>query len=172
LHNDHTESAADVRVAVPLARIADGWPPFACEILKVVDQGNGYRIDCIPWFTYGLNRNDVISATVQNGALIFQDVIERSGHCTFRIRLHLHSIPEPERVGAFAELTALAEALGRFDVLFASSSDVLHSIDVPPNPTSNIRAVVTDLLKVFEDREWFEWEEGTFPVQRAAGAPP
>ncbi len=164
MHNDHTDVPDDIGVAVPLARIAEGWPPFEYEILKVVDLGVGYRVDCIPWFAYGLNRNDVISAVVQDGTLKFQDVIERSGHCTFRMRLRLHSIPESERAESLAMLKALSEALSQFDVLVASSSDVLHSIDVPPHPSIDVRAVVTDLLKVFEDFEWFDWEEGTFPA--------
>jgi hypothetical protein len=133
LHNDHTDEPDDIGVTVPLARIAEGWPPFEYEILKVADLGVGYRVDCIPWFTYGLNRHDVISAAVQDGTLKLQDVIERSGHCTFRMRLHLHSISESERAESLAMLTALSVGIVRVDAP-RIGDPITHS--PPPTTTS------------------------------------
>jgi hypothetical protein len=162
--NDHLSSEHDLGVTVPLHESSPNWPPFSEEILKVRQDDSGcYRIDCIPWFTYGLNFGDVIEASRQNDRLEFVRVARPSGHSTYRIRLDISKVLTPTGDGGVNPLwTALSEALESLACRIEASSDRLHSLDVPPDPTIDKRAVVLDLLKVGKEEGLFDFEEGTF----------
>jgi hypothetical protein len=154
LRNSHVDSADDLGAVASLVK-RDGWPPFDSEVLKVVRVAEAFRIDCIPWFTYGLNRNDLIAADEVDGVLAIRSVVSPSGHGTFRIRLD----PAKIRVGSTSsvdpEFIAFTSYLGRLNCTFEISDETLQSIDVPPRENTDVRAAVADLLTLYAETGWY-----------------
>jgi hypothetical protein len=160
LRNNHIDSSGDLGVVAHLVK-SGGWPPFDIEVLKVAREGDAFRIDCIPWFTYGLNRNDLIAADVVDGVLSVRTLLSKSGHSTFRIRLD----PAKIRVGMTSdidpEFVAFTGYLSRFNCTFEISDETLQSIDVPPRQNNDVRAAVADMLALYAETGWYDWEDGT-----------
>jgi len=81
-----------------------------------------YRIDNSPWYVYGISNGDTVTAHAHDGELVFDAVVERSGHSTFRV-----IVRDPDDVQAVRD---------EFRALCCPSelSDIprLIAIDVPP----------------------------------------
>src|SRR5437588_2193889 len=75
-----------VKIAFPLERDADGYPPESVETLWGVPVGGDkYRIDNIPFFVKGISAEDVIIAKRKDGELQFVSLNKPGGHSTVRI---------------------------------------------------------------------------------------
>ncbi|MBB3344743.1 DUF4265 domain-containing protein [Luteimonas sp. RC10] len=74
------------RIVFRLERDEDGYPPSDYERLwaKPLPGGN-YLIDNIPFFVMGISAGDEVSVRNEDGELIFDRLIKRSGASTFRL---------------------------------------------------------------------------------------
>jgi hypothetical protein len=145
------ESKRHVKIIVPLEQDEDGYPPVGSERLWALHLGEGrYQLDNIPFFARDLALGDVVSAVPEEGAeegvLRYQQVLQPSGHSTFRILVHDESqVPEVCR---------LLEQLG-CDIE-RSHLPRLAAIDIPPRvPLTAVR----DALAPGVSQERWEYEE-------------
>src|SRR3546814_4376295 len=66
--------------------LESGYPPESSETMWAVPLGDGrYILDNIPFYAKFVSDGDVISASVIDGDLTFQEVLEASRNCTIRI---------------------------------------------------------------------------------------
>jgi len=165
LRNNHADSEGDIGILVQVAR-PEAWPEIEFEVLRVVAAGFNYRIDCIPWFVCGFNRNDIVSVVNRNGKLFLDHLVSKSGHSTFRIRLDPNKVRDASTGDVDTEFIEFTENLAKFGCTFEIADSSLQSIDVPPHASVDARAVVTDILVVYAEAGWYEWEEGTFPIRQ------
>jgi hypothetical protein len=69
-------------------RDEDGYPPFEVESLWATCRDDGYELDNIPFYAKGVALCDIVSAeAADDGALVFDRVVKRGGHSTYRIWL-------------------------------------------------------------------------------------
>jgi hypothetical protein len=82
-----SQEEGQVKVAVTLERDEDGYPPFDSEDLWSTPVGEGrYRIESIPLFARGIAWGDIVTAvSEEEEELLFQEVVEPSGHSTVRL---------------------------------------------------------------------------------------
>jgi len=129
------ESKHHVKIIVPLEQDEDGYPPAGSERLWALHLGEGrYQLDNIPFFARDLALGDVVSAVPEEGAeegvLRYEQVLQSSGHSTFRILVHDESqVPEAcrllEQLGCGTERSHLPR---------------LVAIDIPPRvPLADVR---------------------------------
>ena len=111
-------------------------------------EGNRYRIDNIPFYARLIAYGDVVSAVKNEaGEIIFDEVIERSGHSTVRVFATDESELEALRL-ALKEMGCATEG---------SNIKRLFALDVPPSvPYETIKAV----LETWELEGRVEYEEG------------
>lgn len=75
-----------VKVSFTFQKDDVGWPPVDTESLWAVDLGqNRYQLDNTPFFARGVSWKDIVSAKVMDGKLVFEKVLEHSGHSTLRV---------------------------------------------------------------------------------------
>ena len=86
-----------------------------------------FKICCIPFFVYGLSLDDTVRAPLDGGRYVFADIVEKSGHRTFRASLR-SSPGEEERERIRMELIAAVRSL-QGSVEFYSGT--LVGIDAP-----------------------------------------
>lgn len=80
------QDTEQVKIAVTLVKDEDGYPPFDSEDLVSTPVGEGrYRIESIPLFARGIAWGDIVSAVAEEDELVFQEVVEPSGHSTVRL---------------------------------------------------------------------------------------
>jgi hypothetical protein len=120
-------SKRHVKIIVPLEQDENGYPPVGSERLWALHVGEGrYQIDNIPFFARDLAWGDVVSAVpeegAQEGVLRYDQVLQSSGHSTFRILVR----DEPQ----MSELCGLMERLGCDTE--RSHLPRLVAIDIPP----------------------------------------
>jgi Domain of unknown function (DUF4265) len=108
-----------------LERDEHGYPPVEIESLWALPHDEGYELDNIPFYANGVALGDIVSAEPDaGGALVYQSVVRRGGHSTYRIFLLEPGPDEPQR----AVDCLRAHGLG-------VERDVpgLLAIDIPPN---------------------------------------
>ena len=145
------ESKHHVKIIVPLEQDEDGYPPVGAERLWARYVGDGrYEIDNIPFFARGLALGDVVSAVPEEGAdegvLRYLQVLQPSGHSTFRILVHDKAqVPEVcrllEQLGCDTERSHLPR---------------LVAIGIPPTVPL---AAVREALAPGVSQERWEYEE-------------
>lgn len=124
-------------------------PDVGYENLWAAEVGKKkYRIESIPFFIYGISRNDIVTATPdQDGRLKFGKVVQSSGNRTLRARCEKFIRNATLR----KKVTAALKKLGS-DVEELRSR--LLAIDVPPNVSlRTITEYLTNDAKV-------SWEYG------------
>jgi len=110
---------------------------------------NNYLLENSPFYAYGVSFKDIVSVkTGENAELIFDSVVSRSGHSTYRIFLL-----EPLNRQAFRKFWGHLEAIG---CTYEQASDKYYSIDIPKS--TNVIEVYDILQKAEEDSIW-EFEE-------------
>jgi hypothetical protein len=145
------EPKRHVKIIFPLEQDEDGYPPVGSERLWALDLGEGrYQIDNIPFFARDLALGDVVSAVPEEGAeegvLRYDQVLQPSGHSTFRILVHDKAqVPEVcrllEQLGCDTERSHLPR---------------LVAIDIPPRvPLEAVR----EALAPGVSQERWEYEE-------------
>jgi hypothetical protein len=92
----------------------------------------------VPTFATGLSYGDIVSVIVEDGAPIFDHVVERGGHSTYRIYA-ASSRQHPDIARVLDELKAL-------NCEFENATDRIVGIDVPPN------ADIYSVYRVLEER--------------------
>lgn len=135
------------RIAFPLVRDADGYPPADWEHLWAERLGNGlYRIDNTPFFVRGICVDDIVAADELDDMTVFSALVTPSSHCTIRVVFLQDDLVETlrenlNRIGCTSELSHLPN---------------LIAVDVPPEtPLSIIR----HLLDEGERSGRWEYEE-------------
>jgi hypothetical protein len=83
-----TGSERHVKVLFQLEQDEDGYPPASVESLWALPKGEGlFQVDNIPFFATGVALGDLVSATPEEGAFRFQEVVHPSGHSTLRVAI-------------------------------------------------------------------------------------
>lgn len=71
-----------------LPRDQHGYPPVEVESLWAVAGEKGFELDNIPFYVKGVARGDIVEAAPDiDGALVYERVIKRGGHSTYRVYL-------------------------------------------------------------------------------------
>lgn len=71
-----------------LSKLALTLPDGSVETLWAEPMGSGrYRLMNLPFVAFGLSLGDIVAAKWRRGPPVFDRVIERSGHSTYRIAL-------------------------------------------------------------------------------------
>ncbi|NVJ07027.1 DUF4265 domain-containing protein [Myxococcus sp. AM001] len=140
-----------VKVIFELEKDEDDYPPADSEGLWARPLGEGlFQLDNVPFFAKGVACEDVVSAELVDGELLFQKVVRPSGHAT--LRLIIYDEEEVPSVKALLEKQGCA--------VERSHVPGLISVDVPP-------AVSLDALKPLldegEDAERWGYEEACLP---------
>jgi hypothetical protein len=154
------ESKRHVKIIVPLEQDEDGYPPVGSERLWALHLGEGrYQIDNIPFFARDLAWGDVVSAVPEEGAeegvLRYEQVLQPSGHSTFRILV--------QDASQVSELCSLLEQLGCDTE--RSHLPRLVAIDIPPSVPL---AAVRQALSPGVSQERWEYEESCLGQPEAA----
>lgn len=130
------QHSSHVKVVVALERDEEDYPPADHENLWAEAVGGGvFRIDNIPFFAQGIAVGDLVSAEPgEHGLLRVQQVVQPSGHSTFRVIIYDK-----------AEVPAVRE----FFLRMGCASELSHipgliAIDAPPS-------VSLDALRKFLD---------------------
>lgn len=94
-----------------------------------------FRLESIPFYFYGVSRGDTVDANRANGHLLFQNVVARGGHSTYRVLIKDPAGTESSGFEAFWK---------RLSAIGCSYEPARHcwvAIDVPPK---------TDIYDVYE----------------------
>ena len=79
-------SHSHVKIKFPLEQDESGYPPESSEAMWAIPLGEGrYAIDNIPFYAKLVSDGDIVSASVIDGELIFEKILELSRNCTIRI---------------------------------------------------------------------------------------
>jgi len=137
-----SDREAAVEIWFPVEKDSDGHPNQDWEQLYAWPIDGGYQLNNIPFFVRDLALNDVVAASKKEHLLIFDHVVSRSGHSTFRILLY------EEKLRTAAEVMQKVRELGgQAEVTL----DRLVAIDAPPDNES----VIWAYLKVGQTRgDW------------------
>ena len=128
---------------------------FAAETIWTEVLGNNkYRLLNIPLYVYGASFGDVVEAYENDEETSFpivEEVVERSGHSTYRIFVYEGAVDNP----SFNKYWEPIEALGcSFE---GQTGNKMLGVDVPPE--ANI-GTVFELLQDGENAEVWGFEEG------------
>lgn len=138
----------------PLVRVTFPLNPgdstgLATERLWAESLGKGrYRLRNSPFYAFGVSNEDVVFCREEDGHTMFQRVLIRSGHSTYRLKLVNVSIRDRQ----FGEYWKPLESLG-----CTFEEGPLLSVDVPPH--ADIFPVYA-LLEAGENCGIWEFEEG------------
>ena len=109
-----------------------------------------YRIENVPFYVKGVSFDDLVLVGINdNGEFIFEKVLKKSGHSTYRIYL----LKNNQQVN-FEKYWKLLEMIG---CTYEKAFERFYSIDVPPS--TNIYEAY-NLLDVGEKAGVWEFEEG------------
>lgn len=106
----------------------DSWHGHASETVWAESQdGVQFRILNSPFYAKGLSFEDIVAANLTSGGYVFDRVLGRGGHSTYRVIL------EPDPGGHANELATLSE-LG---CTWEEGLGRLLAVDVPPSADLN-----------------------------------
>ncbi len=144
-----------VKVGFKLDRDADDYPPADWEWMWASRVGDStFKIDNIPFFAKLISSGDIVAATQTNTGLIFQKLVQPSGHSTVRVVI-LREGRNDEQVGAAVkDIRQSLRAMGCSTEL--SHLPNLIAVDIPPEV--NYR-VVSEFLSQKEQDGLLEYEE-------------
>lgn len=139
-----------VKIAVELPN--GEWHGNDIESLWAEPVGSDhFQISNVPFYAKALSFDDVVAAHEADGRLIYDHVVKRNGHSTYRVILREGITDKsPEFRSAWAPL----EDLG---CTYEKATDELLAIDVPPE--ADIR-MVYELLERGEAPGVWDFEEG------------
>jgi Domain of unknown function (DUF4265) len=115
------------------------------ETLWAEPLGDGrYRIDNIPMHVFGISLNDVVAASERDGFLMFDGVVKRGGHSTYRVMVN---------EGARAKnVSDYRKRLADLGCDFETFTKRYVGIDCPP--TSDIHAVYRLIEEAQQNGLW------------------
>jgi hypothetical protein len=111
--------------------------------------GDMFALKNVPIFVFGLSCGDVVTAKSHGGTLVFNDIVERGGHSTYRLYV------KSDRKSP--EVIRLLETLERMHCEIEVATDKIIGVDVLPS------ADIYNVYRVLEDAERagiLEFEEG------------
>ncbi len=107
-----TEDNAKFKVVFSLEQDENGYPPVGYEGVWADRLADGtFRIDNIPFHTYEAAYGDIVSATEQDGRLLFHELVQPSGNTLLRV-IALRPETVPELCQALSELGCEWETTG------------------------------------------------------------
>lgn len=112
-------TAERVKVRLPLDPELGGY-----ESVWASPERDGYMLDNIPLFAFGVSNGDVVDAVVQDGLLTSTRVRRRGGHSTYRVAFPAGA-SEEDRLAALEPLRTLGCG-------FERGPSRIVGIDVPP----------------------------------------
>lgn len=125
----------------------DAWHGSATETIWTEWLGeNRYLVENSPFYAFGVSYQDVIKALPQGDELVYDSVLVRGGHSTYRI-IKMAS-------GDFSTYWGPLQALG---CTYEEGPNGLLSVDLPPS--TNIRTAYEKLQDGERAGAW-EFEEG------------
>jgi Domain of unknown function (DUF4265) len=139
-----------VEIWFPVEKDAAGHPNEDWEQLYAWPIESGYQLNNIPFFARDLALDDVVAARKGDRGLLFDHVVSRSGHSTFRI--WLSSANQPSAQGIMRELRELG---GEAEITL----DRLIAIDAPPD----CEPAIWDYLKAGQARGDWDLQIGCSP---------
>ena len=142
-----------VEIWFPVEKDAAGHPNQEWEQLYAWPVQGGYRLNNVPFFAKDLALDDVVTARKgERGLLVFDRVVSRSGHSTFRIWL---SAQQEQASGAI--MNAVRDLGGHAEMTL----DRLIAVDAPPERESRI----WDYLEGGQQRGDWDLQVGYSPDQ-------
>jgi hypothetical protein len=136
----------------PLVKVAFVDEQGGVESLWAFDLGHGrYKLDNTPWFQYGVSYQDVVAASVRNEGLFFDEVLEKSGYRTLRVRSD-EDVPK-----------SLLETLVGLGCKYEGARPSFIAIDVPAEVELS---AATNVLKA----SGLDWEYGDPTYEQVTGA--
>jgi len=136
------------KIIVPLPE--DNLAQAATESMWGEPKGtNMYRIKNVPFLAKGFSRDDLVRAASKNGALIYQDTLQHSGHSTYQVYVKV------KRTDPL--LMSLIERLAKMQCVIEFASGQLFSVDVLPK--ADIYAVYAELERA-ETAGLIDFQEG------------
>ena len=150
-HSSGADSGELVKITFHLPE-EDQTDSVKSEGMWAFDLGDGrYRLDNVPFFLYGVSIEDIVSAELVDGILVFREIVSRGGHSTYRIYM---KGPDRARAAGLEERLAEIKALG---ASLERANRVLIAIDIPPE--ADIFAIYK-LLEAGEDATLWTFDEG------------
>lgn len=142
-----TGSEQHVKILFRLEQDEDGYPPASAETLWALKVGEGlFKIDNIPFFVTEIAVDDVVSAEPEDGMLHYREVVQPSGHSTYRVIVYDHD-DVPEVRSAFKQLGCSTEQ---------SHLRGLIAIDAPPSVSQD---ELKRLLDTGREQDRWDYEE-------------
>lgn len=107
------------------------------ESVWAIPEGNGFRLDNIPFYVKGFAFGDLVHAKQINGSYVVDGLLSPSGHST--IRIWFLNTKDIQSTRAFLEATGCGSEV--------SDQPQLVAVDVPPNVSyAEIQAFLEDGL--------------------------
>ena len=130
---------------------------YAQERLWAAENGDGtYLVKNSPWDVFGLSWKDLVTAKPdETGDLVFQKVVKRGGHSTFRIRMSKGTSHE-DFLELFAELMQLGCTYEQ-GYVEGDKSRFMYALDVKPGYDAE---KVWKILTKHQETECCEVEKG------------
>jgi hypothetical protein len=125
--------------------------------------GDRYEIRNVPFYAYGLNFGDVVTATADDPSLKpeVRRVLKRSSHQTMRV-CFMETVPLKRRI-------SLLRYLARFAVVFEGGTETLFALDLKPDADVDR---VRDRLDEWCRRDLCDYETGEARVGGSFGGQP
>jgi hypothetical protein len=128
---------ADIMIKVTIPLPEDNLAGAATESVWAEPQGNGtYRIKNVPFYAKGISFDDLVKAEPKDDVLMFESVVQHSGHSTYRIFAN--------NGRKALEVLALVETLEKMHCHIEPATDKLVGVDVLPE---------ADIYKVYATLE-------------------
>jgi hypothetical protein len=106
-----------------------------------------------PFYAKGVSFLDEVSFADEDGAAVFEDVVQKSGHSTYRILQ-----PNKNKIERFEEFWKPIERLG-CSLESKIDKNALYAVDVPPNV--DVRSIYS-LLEEGEKADVWDFEEADY----------
>ena len=110
-----------------------------------IETGN-FRILNSPFFLFGISAEDIVGAKETKNGLIFQSIISRGGHSTYRIFL------QGGRTIKGSDFHSYWEPIARQGATFENADDHFASIDIPSE--KDVAAIYSLLERGEQDGIW------------------
>ena len=124
--SDHPHSGRESLVKVTFLLDKADWHDHATETMWAEPMGDErFGLRNVPFYAYGASYGDVVLAVPDGGGLTVREVVERSGHSTYRV-----FVTNTEQLQRFGEFWQPLERLG---CTVERATERLFALDVPPN---------------------------------------
>lgn len=135
----HSADLPHVLISFP---VGDGDGQFFEGMHAAAFKDGRYVLDNSPFYAFDVSFGDTVTATVDEGRLVFREVVSRSGHSTYRIKLPLGRGHDffLAHWGPLEKLKCTYEGS-------SASREQLYAIDVPPGTS------VQDVYRALEQGE-------------------